>query len=243
MKQIFLLFIVFLIPIAAQSKSYDFNTHFPVNALVIGTNVHVRTSPDVKSKIIAKLDFGTYVQLLEISYDSDRFNGKYAYFWLKVQLGSGKTGWVWGKYLVYFYPKQQDFGITWYEGSKVYKLRAIEVKYPPYIDYKNSQIPGDINYGIGGNIIPFFMANNNPYDLRFIRRHKTLLKKDTLENYWQLPIACCGVESKFSGIISTQEHVYLKQINESKEEFSETLFTLETADKNDFYLKSQEIFR
>ncbi|MDY6994830.1 MAG: SH3 domain-containing protein, partial [Pseudomonadota bacterium] len=113
----------------------EFSDDFPLDALVIGAGVRVRAAANIKAKIIKKVAFGTYVQLLARSRHSDKFQGDYAYYWLKVKLPSQHIGWIWGRYIVYYYPTKQNLECNIpYQGKK-YELRLVEVEYPRYIDF------------------------------------------------------------------------------------------------------------
>lgn len=230
--------VIFLKTELARTDYMDFSDNYPIDARVTGAGVHVRKAPTIKSKVVTQLAFGTYAQLLARSDHSDSFRGKHAYYWLKVKLRSGQTGWIWGRYLVYYYPDQDVNAAMEYNG-KAYELRVVEVEYPPYIDYANSKI--DSEYGFGGTLMPFFMEKGDKYHLRFIRNNKIPSKSNALENYWKIPVACCGSDSHFGNIISTSDYLYLERIWETDGETEKILFKIEPAKEGNFTLKSKQI--
>jgi hypothetical protein len=150
----------------------------PYDAIIVGEGVRMREFPDLSAKILAILNGGQMVDLLDVTQERFRLNDsyQYGYHWFKVSVRGGHEGWVYGEYVYLVsedilppdWVSEAEMGvrikqsyIDYYFGdkdilTKIYTM--YEVKYKLNLGVEPSYPISDAD-GLSGSVvhaIPFF---------------------------------------------------------------------------------------
>lgn len=100
MKQILFVFAL-LLSLQLSAQDNQFNPYYQIEAdknyFLLADAVNLRSKPDAKSEVLAKLQIGIELKILQVTETDFELNG-FSAPWLKVS-ANGKTGYIWAGFL------------------------------------------------------------------------------------------------------------------------------------------------
>ena len=176
----FFIFILFFLSCKREEET---------SGVVVGENVRLRKAPSLKGEIITKCNTGLKVVVMEKTEKRDKLQGReeYGYHWYKIEIPSGETGWLYGKFLYIisktkFVKNKKIFKKYFtFNGEKYHFGIAVEPSYPA-VDREGltgSEIHALPFFYIKGKerVIPFMVDKSCKEDIIFREEKKPYIFK------------------------------------------------------------------